>query len=106
MAAYVFTPVARPSASEVLPAPLPVSLSKPHSNSPYHLFPASEGDLEALHGIFAEILDEGMTYPNFGPMDKSQFHLYFMSKACFVVRDAKGTPVAAFYIKVHDVCNF
>ena len=71
----------------------------------------NETDLMALYEIFAEILREGKTYPQQGPLDFDAFKSYYLSHdTVFVARRGRDI-LGSFYIKPNfpgrcsHICN-
>ena len=68
-------------------------------------------DLEALYEIFAEVLREGRTYPQQGPLDFDAFKSYYLSHDTVFVARRGNIILGAFYIKPNfpgrcsHICN-
>jgi len=74
--------------------------------------PYDDKDLVALKGIFAEVIEEGVSYPQDGEVTLESFKAYYLSHDVFVLRDAaSGDILGAFYIKPNfpgrcsHICN-
>lgn len=71
-----------------------------------------ESDFNDLYEIFAQIVDDGQTYPQ-ETTTKEEFQQYFLSHHCFVLRlKQTGQAVGAFYVKPNfpgrssHICNY
>uniref|UniRef100_A0A7S2X0S0 N-acetyltransferase domain-containing protein n=1 Tax=Chloropicon primus TaxID=1764295 RepID=A0A7S2X0S0_9CHLO len=74
--------------------------------------PFDMGDFQALHEIFEEIIEEGVSYPQQGPVTAEAFRVYYTSHDVFVLREASSREIlGAFYVKPNfpgrcsHICN-
>ena len=80
--------------------------------------PHDDRDLAALKDTFAQVIEEGTSYPQRGPVTMESFKEYYLSHDVFVLRDAsergeggRGEILGAFYVKPNfpgrcsHICN-
>lgn len=76
---------------------------------------SNSGDIEQIRAIFNEVLEEGDTYPQYGPFDLQQFTDYYLSHDAYLVKlqneSTNQNVIGSVYIKPNfpgrcsHICN-
>eukprot|EP01121_Diplochlamys_sp_Union-15-3_P006100 TRINITY_DN1659_c0_g1_i1.p1 TRINITY_DN1659_c0_g1~~TRINITY_DN1659_c0_g1_i1.p1 ORF type:complete len:191 (+),score=24.22 TRINITY_DN1659_c0_g1_i1:92-664(+) len=73
---------------------------------------ANESDYPTLQGLLNQVIEEGMTYPQWEQLTMDQFKAYFLAADAFTAKDVESSEIlGTFYIKPNypgrcsHICN-